>query len=134
MNQKKRQPLNRTASLQMKARNETSGNHATDSSYLTQYQIDKLLDNLPIRANQAKRFVSHLARNPKSKTADCNIAVGAVNLSDIATKYNPYLESSGFKLECELPYPLIKNLWNEETMQHLWSLRPVADNRRGCDV
>ncbi len=89
---------------------------------LTQQQIDRLLGCLPVNANQARRFVEHVANNPDATTAQCNVAALAVNLSDIARKYNPYIEPKGFKLVCRLPTHLIRNRLGEQTMQHRWRL------------
>ena len=97
----------------------------TNNEALSQEQIDKLLDALPVRAFQARRFVQFLGKNPNSKTADCNVAVAGVNLSDIAKKYNLYIRSKGYELKCRLPQRLIKNRFGEETMQHLWCLAEV---------
>ena len=94
---------------------------------LSQEQIDELLDVLPVRAFQARRFVQFLGENPNSKTADCNLAVAGVNLSDISRKYNPYLKDAGYQLKCELPHSLIKNRFGEDTMQHLWMLAEVSN-------
>ena len=99
---------------------------ATEHLPLTQEQIDELLDSLPARAFQAKRFVKYVAEKPNSKTADCNVAVAGVNLSDIARKYNPYIRPKGFELMCKLPEKLIKNRFGEDTMQHFWRLAEVS--------
>jgi len=79
---------------------------------LSQEQIDVLHAALPPRANQAKRMVDQVAKHPYSTTAQCNVAVLAVNLSDIAIKYNPYLRKVGYELKCQLPERLIKNRFN----------------------
>jgi len=92
---------------------------------LPQDKIDGLLEALPIRAFQARRFVQFVGENPTSKTVDCNVAVAGVNLSDIAKKYNSYIRSSGYELRCKLPQRLIKNRFGEDTMQHLWILHPL---------
>lgn len=92
----------------------------------SQEQIDQLLECLPERANQARRFVVHLAQNPGSKTSVCNVEVLAVNLSDLAAKYNPYLRSAGYELRCRLPEKRIENRLGEPTMQYLWSLKKLG--------
>lgn len=89
---------------------------------LDQGQIDELLNCLPERANQARRFVRYVGGTPDALTSECNIAVLSVNLSDLAVKYNPYLSILGYELRCRLPEKLIKNRLNEPTMQHLWGL------------
>ena len=89
---------------------------------LSQEQIDGLLKCLPSRASQARRFVKFLANNPNANTAECNAAALAVNLSDLAIKYNPYLKGSGYEIRCRLPERLIKNRLNEPTMMHLYGL------------
>ena len=94
---------------------------------LPQYLVDELLSCLPSRANQARRFVEHVAKNPNATTAQCNVAALAVNLSDIAVKYNPYLESKGYKLVCCLPCKLIRNRLGEQTMQHQWWLMELPE-------
>ncbi len=93
---------------------------------LTQQQIDDLLKHLPANANQARRFVTYVAKNPNSKTALCNVATLGVNLSDIARKYNPYLLNGRYVLRCHLPERLILNKLREPTMQHLWGLFAVS--------
>jgi hypothetical protein len=89
-------------------------------------EIEYVINLLPARANQAKRFVKHVGGNPYRTTASCNVAVAGVNLSDIAVKYNHYLARVGLELRCKLPPKLIKNRFSETTMQHLWSLYVVC--------
>ncbi len=92
---------------------------------LDQYKIDELIECLPPRANQARRLVKLVAENPNSITGSCNRVAG-VNISDIALKYNRYMQPKGYELKCKLPSPLIKNKYGEDTMQHLWALYPVS--------
>jgi hypothetical protein len=91
-------------------------------THLSQDQIDELLNHLPKRANQARRFVQHLGENPDALTNECNVAVLSVNLSDLAVKYNPYLADAGYELRCRLPERQVKNRLGEPTMIHLWGL------------
>ena len=92
---------------------------------LTQEKIDELIDLLPSRANQAKRFIQLLGEKPYSTTDLCNKVVLSVNLSDLAAKYNPYLKSSKYQIRCRLPNRIIKNRLGEPTMLHEWFLQRV---------
>jgi hypothetical protein len=97
-------------------------NQVSTAVRLDKDQIDELLELLPKRANQARRFIKHLGFNPDATTNECNVAVLSVNLSDLAVKYNPYLASAGYKLRCRLPQRLIRNRLGEQTMIHYWGL------------
>jgi len=99
--------------------------NTTQLKPLPQEQIDELINCLPHKANQARRLVKLVAENPNSITRSCN-SVAGVNISDIALKYNRYIQPKGYELRCKLPYPLIKNKYGEDSMQHLWSLCPVS--------
>jgi len=112
--------------VQSNSKNFTDNNQPV---LLQQQQIDELLYHLPKNANQAKRFTVHVGSNPDSPTAKCNVAAAAVNLSDIAIKYNPYLRKAGYELRCRLPERLILNRFKEPTMQHCWSLYSVGVER-----
>ncbi len=103
-----------------------NSNKLDDKSHepISQEIIDELVGCLPPRANQARRLVKLVAENPNSITSSCNRVAG-VNISDIALKYNRYIQPKGYELKCKLPYPLIKNQFGEETMQHLWRLAEV---------
>jgi len=92
------------------SRNKSKLNQAQQ---LSQEQIDELVRLLPTKANQAKRFVQLLGEQPYSTTDRCNKFVLSVNLSDLAAKYNPYLQSAGHQIRCRLPDRLIKNRLGE---------------------
>jgi len=100
-------------------------NNTTQLKPLSQECIDELLNSLPPRANQARRFIRFVAENQEATTGQCNVAALAVNLSDLALKYNGYIRPLGYELKCRVPYPLIKNKVSEPTMQHLWYLAEV---------
>ena len=90
---------------------------------LPQEQIDELLNLLPPKANQARRFIQLIGSKPYSLTNVCNKVVLSVNLSDLAVKYNPYLKTAGYKIKCRLPNRQIKNRHGESTMLHEWFLQ-----------
>ena len=126
MDHKKQNPIGKDGASKTAQKEKLNKLKITKIEPLSQEQIDELLDVLPARAFQAKRFVKFVAEKPNSKTADCNIAVAGVNLSDIARKYNPYIRPKGFELMCKLPEKLIKNRFGEDTMQHFWRLAEVS--------
>ena len=104
------------------------GENAFDTSKasaITPEQIDGLLDLLPPRAYQARRFIQLLGLKPYSLTNVCNKIVLSVNLSDLAIKYNPYLKQAGYQISCRLPNRQIKNRHGEPTMLHEWFLQRV---------
>ncbi len=107
-------------------RNDDTNTTINSAVWLDADQIKKVLKTLPYTAKQARRFVAYVAANPHAPTASCNVAAAAVNLSDVAIKYNPYLLRAGYKLKCRRPGKPIKNRFGEESGQVHWALYQIS--------
>ena len=67
-------------------------------------------------------MIEYLAKNPHAPTVNVNKAVAVGNISQEATAANKKLFGKGFMIGCMRPPVPLKNRFEQETAQHLWSL------------
>lgn len=103
--------------------------NCTQPVELTDLQIATILEALPPKANQRRRFVEYLARNPLSKTKDCCRAIACVNLSHIRRVTADELAKFGLEAKCIHPSEPIKNGFGESTGQVLWALYELGGDK-----
>jgi hypothetical protein len=89
---------------------------------LTPDELAPLVDSIPDSRPAAKRLVEYLATNPHAPTVNVNKAVAVGNISQEATAANKKLFGKGYMLGCMRPPVPLKNRFEQETAQHLWSL------------
>lgn len=89
---------------------------------LTPNELAPLVGSIPDSRPAAKRLVEYLATNPHAPTVNVNKAVAVGNISQEATAANKKLFGKGYMLGCMRPPVPLKNRFEQETAQHLWSL------------
>ncbi len=128
MDYTKKKPLARAAqSIVNSCGADKANNNTAQPVALSELQTAKLLSRVSPKAKQAQRLVRHVANKPEASTSSCNVAALAVNLSDIALKYNPQLRKGGYELRCRQPNQPIPNRLGEPSGQVLWGLYPVEN-------
>jgi hypothetical protein len=135
MDYTKKKPLARAAQSSVNSCGADTNYFTTrEPALLDEIQLKELLGCLSPAANQARRFVKQVALEPDSPTNTCNRAAGAVNLSDLAQKYNPALLKGGYYLDCQKPKEPIINRWGEDSGQQLWGLYSAVkiDSKRAA--
>ena len=82
----------------------------------------------------AGRVCKLLAKNPKSLTVDVNRICSVGNISDsVNRRVNPLIHSLDLVVACTRPPQVIKNRFNQQTSQHLWSFYRIPKAANDAD-
>ena len=92
---------------------------------LNEDQIALVIRALSPKANQERRYIEYLARNPLAKTKDCCRNIACVNLGHLRIVTAPLLARFGLEAKCVQPPKPIKNGFGENTGQVHWGLYRV---------
>ena len=88
----------------------------------TSKELDFLLSQLNVGANQARRFLKKIGLMPDAETNQLNKG-GGVNLSSVAkAQINPKIEMHGYYVDCRKPHKKIINAFGEPSNQELWGI------------
>jgi len=82
----------------------------------------QLSNLLPESRPALARLVKYLADNPHSPSVNVNHSCAIGNISQEATAANKKLFGRGYMVGCMRPPVPLKNRFEQETSQHLWSL------------
>lgn len=85
-------------------------------------EIETLLSVLPETRPALVRLVEYLAQHPYSPSVNVNRECAIGNISQEATAANKRLFGNGYMVGCMRPPVPLKNRFQQETAQHLWSL------------
>jgi len=85
-------------------------------------ETERLINLLPKTRPAVARLVKYLADNPHSPSVNVNRSCAIGNISQEATAANKKLFSKGYMVGCMRPPVPLKNRFEQETSQHLWSL------------
>ena len=85
-------------------------------------ETELLVNLLPATRPAVARLVEYLAENPHSPSVNVNRACAIGNISQEATAANKKLFGKGYMVGCMRPPVPLKNRFEQETSQHLWSL------------
>jgi hypothetical protein len=104
------------------------GEHENNSTpiRLNETQIALIVNALSPRANQERRFIEYLARNPLAKTKECCRNIACVNLGHLRIVTADTLVQFGLMAKCVYPVQPIKNGFGEQTGQVLWALYEIG--------
>jgi hypothetical protein len=83
---------------------------------------EALVGILPAGRPALARLVEYLANNPHSPSVNVNRSCAIGNISQEATAANRRLYGKGYMVGCMRPPVPLKNRFEQETAQHLWSL------------
>ena len=111
---------NRITEAQQQDSNISTGHMSL--AILTPDELAPLLELIPASRPTARRLIEYLASNPHAPTVNVNKAVAVGNISQEATAANKKLFGKGFMVGCMRPPVPLKNRFEQETAQHLWSL------------
>jgi hypothetical protein len=101
-------------------------NDNTTAIRLNEDQIRPIVRTLSPTANQERRFIEYLARNPLAKTRECCQVIACVNLSHLRRVTADSLAVFGLEARCIHPDRPIKNGFGESTGQVLWALYDIG--------
>jgi len=94
---------------------------------LTDEQIEKVLESLPIRT-QSSRIFKYLSKHSKVKTGRLCANTATVNLSHATQReLNPRIKKFGLVVACERPEVPYKNKFGDNTQEYDWSLYHLED-------
>lgn len=133
MDYTKKEPLAAAQSNVTSGRTDKADNTTLRPVVLDDFESQKLITFLLPTSKQAIRLVRVVAENPDSPTNKWNREAAAVNLSDIAVKYNPRLRFGGYELRCRQPKKPIVNGFGEDLGQQLWGLYPILNKEAAKD-
>ena len=85
-------------------------------------EIETLVSVLPETRPALVRLVEYLAEHPYSPSVNVNRECAIGNISQEATAANKRLFVNGYMVGCMRPPVPLKNRFQQETAQHLWSL------------
>jgi len=85
-------------------------------------EIETLVSVLPETRPALVRLVEYLAEHPYSPSVNVNRECAIGNISQEATAANKRLFGNGYMVGCMRPPVPLKNRFQQETAQHLWSL------------
>jgi hypothetical protein len=85
-------------------------------------EIETLVRVLPETRPALVRLVEYLAEHPYSPSVNVNRECAIGNISQEATAANKRLFGNGYMVGCMRPPVPLKNRFQQETAQHLWSL------------
>jgi len=83
---------------------------------------EALVGILPAGRPALARLVEYLADHPHSPSVNVNRECAIGNISQEATAANKRLFRKGYMVGCMRPPVPLKNRFEQETAQHLWSL------------
>ncbi len=89
---------------------------------LHQSELNFVLGGLSPNANQERRFIETLAKNPLIHTKRACQKIACVNLSDLRQRTQKLLARHHLEARCTSPSTPIKNGFNENSGQKLWGL------------
>jgi len=89
---------------------------------LEQPETESLVSILPKGRPALARLVNYLANNPHSPSVNVNRECAIGNISQDATAANRRLFQYGYMVGCMRPPVPLKNRFEQETTQHLWTL------------
>lgn len=80
--------------------------------------------------SQSYRIVKYLSRKKKVPTGELAAVTSTGNISQIVRAVcNLKLMPEGFQIRCEKPLAPIKNKFDQDTNQYVWSLCKVVEER-----
>ena len=85
-------------------------------------ETERLINLLPKTRPAVARLVEYLAENSHAPSVNVNRTCAIGNISQEATAANKKLFSKGYMVGCMRPPVPLKNRFEQETSQHLWSL------------
>ena len=88
----------------------------------TPEELAPLIEALPDSKPATKRLVEFLSTNPNAPTSSVCKAVAVSNISQEANSANKRLFAAGVMVGCCKPVIPLRNRFEQETAQHLWSL------------
>ena len=88
---------------------------------------EALVGILPAGRPSLARLVEYLANNPHSPSVNVSLYCAIGNISQEATAANRRLFSKGYMVGCMRPPVPLKNRFEQETAQHLWSLYKLPE-------
>jgi len=105
---------------------------------LDELETKKVLEVIdPKKKNDkgASRIVNLLAKRRLVSTVEVNQICAVGNISDIVSRYiNPKIYPIGLFISCQRPHTPLKNKFDQNTTQFLWSFYRLPDvvNERHC--
>ena len=101
---------------------EDSRSKDTTPIKLNEVQIAMIVACISLTANQERRFIEYLCRNPLAKTKDCCRAIACVNLSHLRKVTANTLATFELEAKCIHLNKPINDGYGEATGQVLWAL------------